>query len=62
MQNDLENLLRLIEKSLNTHDLSKLQILEKEIIEISFNIKSSLNSSENIDYQLNKDDIEKLKF
>ena len=61
MQNDLENLLRLIEKSLNTHDLSKLQTLEKEIVEISFNIKTSLNSSENINHQLNKDDLEKLK-
>ena len=61
MQNDLENLLRLLEKSLNTHDLSKLQTLEKEIVEISFNIKTSLNSSENINHQLNKDDLEKLK-
>tara|TARA_B100001559_G_C16039226_1_gene411656 strand:- start:132 stop:407 length:276 start_codon:yes stop_codon:yes gene_type:complete len=61
MQNDLENLLRLLEKSINTHDLSKLQTLEKEIVEISFNIKTSLNSSENINHQLNKDDLEKLK-
>ena len=61
MQNDLENLLRLLEKSLITHDLSKLQTLEKEIVEISFNIKTSLNSSENINHQLNKDDLEKLK-
>ena len=61
MQNDLENLLRLLEQSLNTHDLSKLQNLEKEIVEISFNIKALLNSSENINDQLNKDDLEKLK-
>ena len=61
MQNDLENLLRLLEKSLNTHDLSKLQNLEKEIVEISFNIKALLNSSENVNHQLNKDDLEKLK-
>lgn len=61
MQSDLENLLRLLEKSLITHDLSKLQTLEKEIVEISFNIKTSLNSSENINHQLNKDDLEKLK-
>ena len=61
MQNDLENLLRLLEQSLNTHDLSKLQNLEKEIVEISFNIKALLNSSENVNHQLNKDDLEKLK-
>ena len=61
MQNDLENLLRLLEQSLNTHDLSKLQTLEKEIVEISFNIKALLNSSENINDQLKKDDLEELK-
>ena len=61
MQNDLENLLRLLEKSLNTHDLSNLQNLEKEIVEISINIKALLNSSENVNHQLNKDDLEKLK-
>ena len=61
MQNDLENLLKLLEQSLNTDDLSKLQNLEKEIVEISFNIKALLNSSENINDQLNKDDLEKLK-
>jgi len=61
MQNDLENLLRLLEKSLNTHDLSKLQNLEKEIVEISFNIKALLNSSENVNHQLKKDDLEELR-
>ena len=61
MQNDLENLLRLLEKSLNTHDLSKLQNLEKEIVEISFSIKALLNSSENVNHQLKKDDLEELK-
>ena len=61
MQNDLENLLRLLEKSLNTNDLSKLQNLEKEIVEISFNIKALLNSSENVNHQLKKDDLEELK-
>ena len=61
MQNDLENLLRLLEQSLNTHDLSKLQNLEKEIVEISFNIKALLKSSENVNHQLKKDDLEELK-
>ena len=61
MQNDLENLLRLLEKSLNTHDLSKLENLEKEIVEISFSIKALLNSSENVNHQLKKDDLEELK-
>tara|TARA_B100000035_G_scaffold230684_1_gene198807 strand:- start:145 stop:420 length:276 start_codon:yes stop_codon:yes gene_type:complete len=61
MQNDLENLLRLLEKSLNTNDLSKLQNLEKEIVEISFSIKALLNSSENVNHQLKKDDLEELK-
>ena len=61
MQNDLKNLLKLLEKSFNTHDSSELQSLEKEIDEISSNIKNTISSSENIDYQLNKDDIEKLE-
>ena len=61
MQNDLENLLKLLEQSLNTDDLSKLQNLEKEIVEISFNIKALLNSSENVNHQLKKDDLEELK-
>ena len=51
MQNDLKNLLKLLEKSFNTHDSSELQSLEKEIDEISSNIKSTISSSENIDYQ-----------
>ena len=49
MQNDLENLLKLLEKSFNTHDLSELQSLEKEIDEISSNIKNTISSSENIE-------------
>ena len=61
MQNDLKNLLKLLEKSINTHDSSELQSLEKEIDEISSNIKNTISSSENIDYQLNKHDIEKLE-
>ena len=61
MQNDLENLLKLLEQSLNTDDLSKLQNLEKEIVKISFNIKTLLNSSENVNHQLKKDDLEELK-
>ena len=61
MQNDLENLLKLLEQSLNTDDLSKLQNLEKEIVEISFSIKALLNSSENVNHQLKKDDLEELK-
>ena len=57
MQNDQENLLNLLEKSFNTHDSSELQTLEKEIDEISSNIKNTICSSENIDYQLNEHDI-----
>ncbi len=61
MQNDLENLLRLLEKSFYSQDSIELQSLEKEIAEISSNIKNSLISSEKIDNQLNKNDLEKLK-
>ena len=61
MQNDLKNLLKLLEKCFNTHDSSELQSLEKEIDEISSNIKTTISSSENIDNQLNKYDIEKLE-
>ena len=61
MQNDLENLLKLIEESFNTNDSNELQTLEKKIAEISSNIKNSINSSENIENQLNKNDLEKLK-
>ncbi|MDC2966271.1 hypothetical protein OAY92_03625 [Alphaproteobacteria bacterium] len=61
MQNDLKNLLKLLEKSFNTHDSIELQSLEKEIDEISSNIKNTISSSENIDYQLNEYDIEKLE-
>ena len=61
MQNDLKNLLKLLEKSFDTHDSIELQSLEKEIDEISSNIKNTISSSENIDYQLNKHDIEKLE-
>ena len=61
MQNDLKNLLKLLEKSFDTHGSSELQSLEKEIGEISSNIKNTISSSENIDYQLNKHDIEKLE-
>ena len=61
MQNDLKNLLKLLEKSFNTHDSIELQSLEKEIDEISSNIKNTISSSENIDYQLNEHDIEKLE-
>ena len=57
MQNDLKNLLKLLEKSFNTHDSSELQSLEKEIDKISSNIKNTISSSENIDYQLNDSDI-----
>ena len=59
MQNDLKNLLKLLEKSFNTHDSSELQSLEKEIDEISSNIKNTISSSEDIDYQLNEYDMEK---
>mgnify|MGYP001376583286 CR=1 FL=1 len=61
MQDDLENLLKLLEKSLNINDPSILQSLEKEIIVISSNIKNTLNSSENVKNQLNKNDLENLK-
>ena len=61
MQNDLKNLLKLLEKSFNTHDSSELQSLKKEIDEISSNIKNTISSSENIDHQLNEYDIEKLE-
>ena len=61
MQNDLKNLLKLLEKSINTHDSSELQSLEKEIDEISSNIKNKISSSEDIDYQLNEYDMEKLE-
>ena len=61
MQDDLENLLKLLEKSLNIHDPSALQTLEKEIIEISSNIKNKLNSSESIENQLSENDLENFK-
>ena len=61
MQNDLKNLLKLLEKSFDTHGSSELQSLEKEIGEISSNIKNTISSSENIDYQLDKHDMEKLE-
>ena len=60
MQDDLDNLLKLLEQSFNTNDLSKLKLLEKEISQISSNIKSMIDSSENMDDQFNKDDIKKL--
>ncbi len=61
MQNDLENLLSLLEKSFNTHDTTELQSLEKKIAEVSSKIKNMLISSKNIDNQLNENDLEKLK-
>ena len=61
MQSDLKNLLILIEKSFKTEDSSKLQSLEKEIVEISSNIEKTISSSENVDYQLNRHDLEKLE-
>ena len=61
MQNDLENLLKLLEKSFNTNNISELQSLEKEIVEISSQIKKAINSSENIDNQFNKNDLETLE-
>ena len=61
MQSDLKNLLILIEKSFKTDDSSKLQSLEKEIVEISSNIEKTISSSENVDYQLNRHDLEKLE-
>ena len=60
MQDDLDNLLKLLEQSFNTNDLTKLKSLEKEISQISSNIKSMIDSSENNDDQFNKADIEKL--
>ena len=57
MQNDLENLLKLLEESFNTNDSNELQSLEKKIDEISLNIKDTINSSEDIDNQLNKNDL-----
>ena len=61
MQNDLEKLLKLIEESFNTNDSNELQTLEKKIVETSSNIKNTINSSESINKQLNKNDLEKLK-
>ena len=61
MQNDLENLLKLLEKSFNTNNLSELQSLEKEIVEICSHIKKAISSSENIDNQFNKNDLETLE-
>ena len=61
MQNDLENLLKLLEESFKTNDSNELQSLEKKIAEISLNIKDTINSSEDIDNQLNKNDLEKLR-
>ena len=60
MQDDLDNLLKLLEQSFNTNDLTKLKSLEKEISQISSNIKSMIDSSENNDDMFNKADIEKL--
>jgi hypothetical protein len=61
MQNDLKNLLKLLEKSFDSHDSIELQSLEKQINEISSNIKNTISSSENFDSQMNKNDIEKLE-
>ena len=61
MQGDLENLLKLLEKSFTMHDSKELQSLEKEIVEVSSNIKNTLNSSENIENQINKHDLNMLK-
>ena len=61
MQNDLENLLKLLQKSFDTNDLKELQHLEKEITEISSNIKKVISSSENIDNKFNKNDLETLE-
>ena len=60
MQDDLDNLFKLLEQSFNTNDLDKLKSLEKEISHISSKIKNMIDSSENKDNQFNKDDIEKL--
>ncbi len=61
MQNGLKNLLKLLEKSFDSHNPSELQSLEKQINEISSNIKNIISSSENFDSQFNKNDIEKLE-
>jgi len=61
MQNDLKNLLKLLEKSFDSHDSSELRSLEKQINEISSNIKNTISSSENFNSQMNKNDIEKLE-
>ena len=61
MQNDLENLLKLLEKSFNTNNLNELQSLEKEIVKICSHIKKAISSSENIDNQFNKNDLETLE-
>ena len=61
MQNDLKNLLKLLEKSFDSHDSIELQSLEKQINEISSNIKNTISSSENLNSQMNKNDIEKLE-
>ena len=61
MQNELKNLLKLLEKSFDSHDSIELQSLEKQINEISSNIKNTISSSENFDSQMNKNDIEKLE-
>tara|TARA_Y100001968_G_C19172160_1_gene626184 strand:- start:153 stop:428 length:276 start_codon:yes stop_codon:yes gene_type:complete len=60
MQDDLNTLLKLLEKSFITNDSNKLKSLEKEISQISSKIKNMIDSSENKDDELNKDDIEKL--
>ena len=61
MQNDLENLLKLLEKSFNTNNSSEIQSLEKEIVKISSHIKKIISSSEGIDGKLNKNDLEALE-
>ena len=50
-----------LEKSFDSHDSIELQSLEKQINEISSNIKNTISSSENFDSQMNKNDIEKLE-
>ena len=60
MQDDLNTLLKLLEKSFITNDSNKLKSLEKEISQISSKIKNMIDSSENNDDELNKDDIERL--
>ena len=61
MQNDLENLLKLLQKSFDTNDLNELQNLEKEINRISSNIKKVIDSSGNNDQQFKKSEIENLE-